>query len=124
MWSHKSFDFNDADWNNIARYEVNGNWASSDGTTKGKQESEGETLSVRVSKYADDGVTLNSNWGTYATDYGDSAKQIISAWNADPLAINPLAVDFDEIDTLSIGTNTWTHYHYDDGAPSRVVTPR
>ena len=115
MWSHKSFNFNDADWNDIARYEVNGNWASSDGTTKGNQESGGETLSVRVSKYADDGVTLNSNWGTYATAYGDSAKQIISAWNADPLAINTLVVDFDEIDTLSIGTNTWTHYHYDDG---------
>ena len=115
MWSHKSFNFHDADGNDIARYEVNGNWASSDGTTKGNQESGGETLSVRVSKYADDGVTLNSNWGSYATDYGDSAKQIISAWNADPLAINPLAVDFDEIDTLSIGTNTWTHYHYDDG---------
>ena len=92
IWSNQSFNFNDADWNNIARYEVNGNWASADGTTKGVQESSGENLSVRVSK-AD--VPAEA-WSSYQTAYATKAQALISDWA--------------DVSSISVGSETWTDY--------------
>ena len=108
---HISFNFNDADWNEIARYEASTNQGSSDGVAKdGNVESRGENISYTVAKKDVDATA----WGDLKALY--DLPSSLTTQQAQQL----FQTDWDtDVDYISIGTNTWKNYQFeDDGQPT------
>ncbi|MDA8954580.1 hypothetical protein N9H24_01220 [Planktomarina temperata] len=99
---YEGYAFKDANWNEIAQYNVDSTYASIDGLARGNLENTSEQVSYAVYKVD---VSDTATWDAYGVPSSLTNEQLGQLFET----------DWDtDVDYVSVGTQTWTNYQFDD----------